>query len=289
MIAGAFQRAGVPDGLFNIVPGGRETALSLVAHPKIAAVTMTGGTAAGRELARAAGAKKFVAELGSNAANIVCADAHLVDAAQRISAAAFEASGQQCISAQRVIVEAPVHGRFLDLFVVAANKLKTGDPNDPATDLGPMVSRAAADRVEAMIADAVERGARLVLAPARKGCTLSPAIVAGAPAEARLLLEEAFGPVAIVIEAADLDDALAIANASEFGLQGACFTQSLETAFGVSKRFHVGSLWINEASRFRLDTYPFGGVGASGFGREGVRYAMEELSQWKFTGIRLGG
>ena len=146
-----------------------------------------------------------------------------------------------------------------------------------------MVSRAAADRVQMMIDDAVKRGAQLVLTPERKGCTLSPAIVAGGPAEARLLLEEAFGPVVIIISAANLNDALNIANASEFGLQGACFTQSLDTAFKVSRRFHVGSLWINEASRFRLDTYPFGGVGASGFGREGVRYAMEEMSQWKFA------
>jgi acyl-CoA reductase-like NAD-dependent aldehyde dehydrogenase len=287
IIAEALKRAGLPDGMFNVITGGRETALALVAHPKIAAVTLTGGTAAGQELARSAGAKKFVAELGSNAANIVCADANLADAAQRIAAAAFGASGQQCISAQRVIVEAPVYEKFLDLFVNAAQKLRTGDPNDAATDVGPMVSRAAADRVQAMIEDAVQRGAQLVLAPKRNGCILSPAIIAHAPEEARLLLEEVFGPVAVVISAANLDDALSIANASEFGLQGACFTQSLDTAFKVSKRFHVGSLWINEASRFRLDTYPFGGIGASGFGREGVRYAMEEMSQWKFTGLRL--
>ncbi|HXS42844.1 MAG TPA: aldehyde dehydrogenase family protein, partial [Stellaceae bacterium] len=149
IIAEALKQSGLPDGIFNVVTGGRESALSLVAHPGIAAVTLTGGTAAGQELARAAGAKKFVAELGSNAANIVCADANLADAAQRIAAAAFEASGQQCISAQRVIVEAPVYEKFLDFFVTAARKLKTGDPTDPATDIGPMVSRAAADRVQA--------------------------------------------------------------------------------------------------------------------------------------------
>jgi acyl-CoA reductase-like NAD-dependent aldehyde dehydrogenase len=287
IVAEALNHSGLPDGLFNVVPGGRKTALSLVAHRDIAAVTLTGGTTAGRELARAAGAKKFVAELGSNAANIVCADADLADAAQRIAAAAFEASGQQCISAQRVIVEEGAYDRFLDLFATAAQKLKTGDPHDVSTDVGPMVGRAAADRVEQMIGDAVKRGAQLVLAPKRSGCTLSPAIIAGAPPETRLLLEEAFGPVAIVISARSVDEAIEIANDSEFGLQGACFTRSLETAFKVSKHFNVGSLWINEASRFRLDTYPFGGVGASGYGREGVRYAMEELSQWKFTGIRL--
>ncbi len=287
LMAQAVKTAGVPDGLFNVVPGGRESAKLLAAHPLVAVVTVTGSTAAGNELARAAGAKKFIGELGSNAANIVCADADLNDAATRIAGAAFEASGQQCISAQRVIVERPVFDRFLELFVAAAKKLKVGDPDDAAIDVGPMVSSAAADRVEAMVEDAVAKGAKLVLEPQRRGAILGPAIVAEAPPHARLMREEAFGPVVVVQSVADVDAALELANSSEFGLQGACFTTSLETAFKVSRKLRVGSLWINDASRFRLDTYPFGGVGASGFGREGVRYAMEELSQWKFTGMRL--
>jgi acyl-CoA reductase-like NAD-dependent aldehyde dehydrogenase len=287
LVAEAMKKAGIPDGLLNVVPGGRETAKLLCAHPLVAAVTVTGSTAAGNELARAAGAKKFVGELGSNAANIVCADADLADAATRIAGAAFEASGQQCISAQRVIVEQSVFDRFLDLFVAAAKKLKVGDPEDGATDVGPMVSSAAADRVTAMIEDAVTKGARLMLKPERNGAVLGPAIVADAPGQARLMQEEAFGPVVVVQRVANVDAALDLANSSEFGLQGACFTASLETAFKVSRKLRVGSLWINDASRFRLDAYPFGGVGASGFGREGVRYAMEELSQWKFTGMRL--
>jgi acyl-CoA reductase-like NAD-dependent aldehyde dehydrogenase len=287
LLAQAMKKAGVPDGLLNVVPGGRETARLLAAHPLVAVVSVTGSTAAGNELARAAGAKKFVGELGSNAANIVCADADLADAATRIAGAAFEASGQQCISAQRVIVEQAVFDRFLDLFVAAARKLKVGDPEDAATDIGPMVSSAAADRVAQMVEDAVAKGARLVLKPERRRAVLGPAIVANAPGEARLMREEAFGPVVVVQSVADVDAALELANSSEFGLQGACFTASLETAFKVSRKLRVGSLWINDASRFRLDTYPFGGVGASGFGREGVRYAMEELSQWKFTGMRL--
>jgi len=273
LMAQAVKTADVPDGLFNVVPGGRETAKLLAAHPLVAVVTVTGSTAAGNELARAVGAKKFIGELN--------------DAAARIAGAAFEASGQQCISAQRVIVERPVFDRFLELFVAAAKKLKVGDPDDAATDVGPMVSSAAADRVEAMVKDAVAKGAKLVLEPERRGAILGPAIVADAPPQARLMREEAFGPVVVVQSVADVDAALELANSSEFGLQGACFTASLETAFKVSRRLRVGSLWINDASRFRLDTYPFGGVGASGFGREGVRYAMEELSQWKFTGMRL--
>jgi acyl-CoA reductase-like NAD-dependent aldehyde dehydrogenase len=287
LLAQAMKEAGIPDGLYNVVPGGREAARLLAAHALVALVTVTGSTAAGNELARAAGAKKFVGELGSNAANIVCADADLADAATRIAGAAFEASGQQCISAQRVIVERPVFDRFLDLFVAAAKKLKVGDPEDAATDVGPMVSVAAADRVAQMIDDAVAKGGKLVLKPTRHGAVLGPAIVANAPPEARLMREEAFGPVVVVQSVADVDAALELANSSEFGLQGACFTASLETAFKVSRKLRVGSLWINDASRFRLDSYPFGGVGASGFGREGVRYAMEELSQWKFTGMRL--
>jgi acyl-CoA reductase-like NAD-dependent aldehyde dehydrogenase len=287
LLAQAMKEAGIPDGLYNVVPGGREAARLLAAHALVALVTVTGSTAAGNELARAAGAKKFVGELGSNAANIVCADADLADAATRIAGAAFEASGQQCISAQRVIVEHPVFDRFLDLFVAAAKKLKVGDPEDAATDVGPMVSVAAADRVAQMIDDAVAKGGKLVLKPQRQGAVLGPAIVANSPPEARLMREEAFGPVVVVQSVADVDAALELANSSEFGLQGACFTASLETAFKVSRKLRVGSLWINDASRFRLDSYPFGGVGASGFGREGVRYAMEELSQWKFTGMRL--
>jgi len=287
LLAEAVKKAGIPDGLFNVVPGGREAAKLLAAHPLVALVTVTGSTAAGNELARAAGAKKFVGELGSNAANIVCADADLADAATRIAGAAFEASGQQCISAQRVIVEQAVFDRFLDLFVAAAKKLKVGDPEDAATDVGPMVSSAAADRVAQMIDDAVGKGGKLMLKPQRQGAILGPAIVANAPAEARLMREEAFGPVVVVQSVPNVEAAIELANSSEFGLQGACFTASLETAFKVSRRLQVGSLWINDASRFRLDSYPFGGVGASGFGREGVRYAMEELSQWKFTGLRL--
>ncbi len=287
IIARAFRRAGLPDGMFNVVPGNREAALALAAHPDVAAVTFTGGTAAGDALARAAGAKKFVAELGSNAANIVCADADIDDAALRIAASAFEASGQQCISAQRVIVDRAVLDRFLERFVEAARALVVGDAADETTAVGPMVSVAAADRVQAMVDDAVERGGALALAPTRRDAILGPAIVVDPPREARLMSEEAFGPVAVVIPANGIEEALDIANDSPFGLQGACFTRDLATAFRAADALDVGSLWINEGSRFRLDTYPFGGSRRSGFGREGVRYAMEELSQLKFVGIRL--
>ncbi len=286
-VAAAMADAGVPPGLFNIVTGDREAALALAAHPKVMAVSFTGGTAAGHALVRAAGAKKFIAELGSNSANVVLADADLDDAAKRIAAAAFEASGQQCVSAQRIIVERPVFNVFLDAFVKAAQALKCGDPEDEATDIGPMVTLASATRVMGMVQEAVGRGGTIALAPSQKGCLVSPGIVCDAPRDTSMWRDEAFGPVAIVERAAGIDEALQLANDSPFGLQGAVFTRSLASAFRFSAEFDVGALWVNEASRFRLDTYPFGGVKGSGFGREGVRYAIEELSQVKFTGIRF--
>jgi glyceraldehyde-3-phosphate dehydrogenase (NADP+) len=151
--------------------------------------------------------------------------------------------------------------------------------------VSPIDETVASHMIESDTGDAVAKGGKLVLKPERRGAILGPAIVAEAPPSARLMTEEAFGPVVVVQPVADVDAALA--NSSEFGLQGACFTKSLDTAFKVLRKLHVGSLCINDASRFRLETYPYGGVGASGFGREGVRYTMEELSRWKFTGMRL--
>ena len=150
-LAEALSRAGLPPGLFNVVVGDREPAQHLAKHQRIDVLTFTGGTEAGDALARAAGAKKFIAELGSNAANVVLRDADVADAAKRIAAAAFEASGQQCISAQRIIVASEVYDDFLSQFVAAARRLKVGNPNGETTDIGPMISSAAADRVMAMI------------------------------------------------------------------------------------------------------------------------------------------
>ncbi len=175
LMAQAMKKAGLPDGLFNVVPGGRETAKLLVAHPLVAAVTVTGSTAAGNELARAAGAKKFVGELGSNAANIVCADADLADAGDAHRRRRFRGERPAVhFGAARDRRAARSTTVSSNQFVAAAKKLKVGDPEDAATDVGPMVSSAAADRVEAMIADAVAKGAKLVLKPERRGAILGP-------------------------------------------------------------------------------------------------------------------
>jgi len=289
ILAECFAKAGLPAGLFNVVAGGAEEAQALAAHTDVAYVTITGGTAAGRALAAAAGAKPVVGELGGNSANIVCTDANLSDAVTRIVPSAFEASGQQCISAQRIIVEESVLDRFLTLFVERTKNLAVGDPSQEATDVGPVVNARAAQRIMDVIEEAERAGAKIVLAPRREGCVISPTVIQSSDPDLRIVKEEIFGPVVVVIPAKDVTDAIRIANASEFGLQASCFTGSLDTAFRMSRELEIGSVWINEGSRFRLDNYPFGGVGASGYGREGVRFAMEAFTQWKFTGIRFPG
>lgn len=284
-LAELFANAGLQKGLFNVVTGDRETAAALAAHADVRVVSFTGGTAGGDALARIAGAKKFLAELGSNAANIVLADARIEEAAKKIAAAAFEASGQQCISAQRVLVHRDVAETFTAQFAQAATALKVGSARDASTDVGPMVSAAAAERVMQFCADATARGARTILQPKRDGAIVSPGIFASVQREARLWCEEVFGPIALVETFSTLDEAIELANDSPFGLQGAVFTQSLPAALRFADDFDVGALWINEASRFWLDLYPFGGMKQSGVGREGVRYAIQEYSQTKFIGM----
>jgi acyl-CoA reductase-like NAD-dependent aldehyde dehydrogenase len=283
---GQLLAAHVPAGLVQVVPGDAATAVALARHPLVRAVSLTGGVAAGEAVLAAAGIKPTLLELGSNAPNLVCADADLDDAAARIAVAAFGASGQQCISAQRVIVEQPVLDSFLERFVAAASNLHVGDPADSTTDLGPVVHERARQRVLSHLDDAVARGARLVLDGRSDTLLLRPSIVVDVPAEAMLMRDEVFGPVVAVVPARDLDHAIAIANDSELGLQAACFTRSLANAMRAGEELRAGSVWINESTRFRLDTYPFGGFGKSGIGREGVRDAMEALSQVKFIGLR---
>ncbi len=286
VLAALLVDAGLPPGLLNVITGDRAPAADLAAAPDISVVTFTGSTSGGAALIRAAGAKKFIAELGSNSANIVLDDADLADAATRIAAAAFEASGQQCVSAQRVIVAAAVYDEFLARFVLAAEALRTGNPYDVDTDLGPMVSLAQANRVMDMAEQTIAQGARYALKPQQNHCTISPGILIDVPQTAALWCDETFGPLVVVKRADDLAHALSLANDSPFGLQGAVFTRDIAKAFRFADEFDVGALWINEASRFRLDMYPFGGMKQSGFGREGVRYALEELSQLKFIGFR---
>ncbi len=286
-ISALFAQAGLPKGLFQVVLGDAQEALALAAHPDISVVTLTGGTAAGEALAKAGGAKPFLGELGGNSANIVCADADIEDAATRIAPSAFEASGQQCISTQRIIVDRAVYGEFVEALLERVSKLKAGDPARADTDLGPVVHARSAERIEGMINESIAAGGRLLTNPDRRGCLIHPTLIEDVPTTCRVVQEEIFGPVAVLMQADGVENAIRLANDCEFGLQASCFTTSLDAAFKVGREVQAGSVWINEASRFRLDNYPFGGFGKSGSGREGVKYAMEEMTTLKFLGIRL--
>jgi acyl-CoA reductase-like NAD-dependent aldehyde dehydrogenase len=276
----------LPEGMLSVLPGGADVALRLAAHRQVGAVSLTGGVTAGESVLSAAGVKPVLLELGSNAANIVCADADLDDAAQRIAAAAFGASGQQCISAQRIIVERPVVEHFVERFTAAAKALPIGDPRDAATVIGPLVHERRRQGVLRFIDDAEQRGGKLVLDGRSDDLLFGPTIVVDADPDSLICRDEVFGPVAVVLAADSPEHAVEIANDSPFGLQAACFTRDLTTAMRVAEDLRSGAVWINESTRFRLDTYPFGGYGQSGIGREGVRYAMEELTHLKFVGLR---
>lgn len=277
--------------MVNVVHGGAETVIDLASHPEVNVVSLTGGIEAGRSVLERVGIKPVLLELGSNSPNIVAADAGLSDAATRIASAAFAASGQQCISAQRVFVHADVFDAFAAQLTDAAGRLVVGDPADRDTALGPVVHDRAAERVQAMIADAEQHGAKILLDgrpgrdahPRLLGPTLLSDILAGA---ATLLNEEVFGPVAVLARVGCLDDAITGANQVAGMLQAAFFTRDLSAATRAAREINAGSVWINEPTRFRLDVYPSGGTGTSGVGREGVRYAMEALSHVKHVGIR---
>jgi acyl-CoA reductase-like NAD-dependent aldehyde dehydrogenase len=190
------------------------------------------------------------------------------------------------VSAQRVIVEASVYDTFLQKFIASARGLKVGPADAEGVDVGPMISRAAADRVMDVARRTLAQGGRFALEPQQSGSIVSPGILVDVRLDSPIWTDELFGPMVVVHRAADANDALSLANDSPFGLQGSLFTRNLTQALHYAERFEVGALWVNEASRFRLDMYPFGGAKLSGFGREGVRYALEELSQLKFVGIR---
>lgn len=279
-----------PSGIINVISGDHEIVRQLVSSARVAVVSLTGGPVAGKAVLGAAGIKPVYLELGSNSPNIVLDDADLNDAATKISRAAFEASGQQCISAQRILVQESVWEQFLDLLGSATRNLVPGDPADAKTDLGPVVHARAARRHRELIASAQADGAELVVdgrsIDPNRPLLLGPTLIAKAGLDSAIMREEAFGPIAVVEPVADLDEAIAVANETAGLLQAACFTNDLSRSLEAARKIQAGSVWINEATRTRYDTYPFGGTGESGLGREGIRYAMEGFSQLKHIGIR---
>ncbi len=288
-LAQALASAGLPDGVLNVVVGGGDAVgTPLVSDPRVRMVTFTGSVAAGQAITRVAGVKKMALELGSSSANIVCSDSDIAAAAKTLATSAYLSSGQACISAQRLYVQRDVYDEFVSHFVAAAEAMTVGDPMDPETEIGPMVSEADIARILGWLDEARAGGAEVLTGGDRIDNTIRPALVARVPSSTALACQEAFGPVATIDPFETIDEAARMANDSQFGLQGGVFTKSLQTAMFFARELDVGGLWINDSSRYRQDNYPFGGMKMSGIGREGVRYAMEEMTELRFVGIKLG-
>ena len=284
MMAGIFEECGLPKGALNVItgPGGAVGDL-LVTHPKVAMITFTGSPDVGLRIRSLAGMKRVTLELGSNSAVIVEDDADLDAAVPRCVTGSFSNSGQVCISVQRIFAHQRVHGEFVERMVESARKLKIGHPHEPSTDISSLITVKEAERVESWIEEAVRSGARLHTGGGRQRATIEPVILSSVPPEAKISCKEAFGPVVAVNEAAGLEQAVEMVNASDYGLQASIYTRDIAKAFWAASRVHVGGFLINEVPAYRVDQMPYGGVKLSGTGREGPKYAVEEMTEVKLV------
>ena len=280
--------AGLPPGHANLVQGpGAEVGGWLTEHPGIAFYTFTGSTAVGRLIQRSIGLRPVALELGSIAATIVCEDADLERAAPRVVNSAFRRAGQSCTSTQKLFVHETVFDRFLHLLVSATRALKVGDPREPATVIGPMISEQDARRAEAWIAEAVAAGARVVEGGRREGALLYPTILRDTTTGMRVVCEEIFAPVVSLIPFQSLDPVIDEMNGMPFGLSIGLFASDITRAMVAARRLRVGVVHINEPSSSRVDLMPFGGVKDSGMGREGPKYAMRDMTEERLITLSL--
>jgi acyl-CoA reductase-like NAD-dependent aldehyde dehydrogenase len=277
-IVALLLEAGAPVESVQLLHGDGEVGAALCAAPEVAVISFTGSAETGAAVARAAGAKRLVLELGGNAATIVCADADLAAAAKVCARTGYSNSGQSCISVQRVYVQRSCYAEFVDLMTAAVADLRVGDPLDPATEVGSMVDDRAAERVLSWATEAVAGGARITVGGRRDGATLSPTVVADPPADASVITQEVFGALVSVLPFDDFDEVLATCNTSRFGLQAGLFTRDVGRILTAWRELDVGGLVVNGSSNFRLDHVPFGGVKDSGFGRESPRYMVEDFT-----------
>lgn len=286
--ARVMEEAGAPKGAYNVVTGsGALIGNALVDSPHVAMITFTGSKEVGLGIKARAGMKRVTLELGSNSAAVIEPDADLADAAARCVTGSFAHSGQLCISVQRIYVHESVADDFLSRFAAATAKLRIGHPYEDTTNISSLISEEEAVRVEAWINEARQAGARVVAGGGRKRATIEPTILADGPDSLRISCKEVFGPVVIVNRYKTLEEAIGRVNDSIYGLQAGIFTRDLERAFRAAREFEVGGVIINDVPTFRADHMPYGGVKESGTGREGPRYAIEEMSEAKIICWRV--
>ncbi len=276
----------LPPGAFSILPCRRDGADLFTVDERLKLLSFTGSPAVGWDLKARAGKKKVVLELGGNAACLVDEDADIPQVIERLIVGAFYQSGQSCISVQRILVHERLYDAFRDQFVEATRALHAGDPKDESTFIGPMIAESEAKRLEGWIDAAVQAGGRLLCGGTREGTLLAATLLEDVPADTKVCTEEAFGPVAVLSRFDDFDAALATINDSAFGLQAGIFTRDLHKALRAWDTLDVGGVLINDVPSWRVDNMPYGGVKDSGLGREGIRYAIEDMSEIRLLVIR---
>ena len=280
----ALLEAGVPpEGIQCITGSGSELGEALCSDPRVRKITFTGSRDVGERICKVAGLKKVTMELGSNSPVIVMPDADMEKVATAIAATGYANAGQVCISAQRIIPLAPIYADLLAALKPKVAAITTGNPLQEGVKMGPMVREADARRVEAWVKEAVDGGARLVIGGERRGAIYAPTVLADVKPEMRVSRSELFGPAVAVTPAATVDEAIALANDSNYGLSAGVFTRSLDSAIRFAREVESGNIHINWGPQWRVDLMPYGGLKESGFGKEGPKYAVEEMTELKMV------
>jgi len=280
--------AGFPEAGLQLVIGGVEAGKQLVTDERTNLISFTGGAAGGEHITTSAGLKKILLELGGNGATIVHHDADIEQAASLCAKTGFSNSGQSCISVQRIYVHQEIMPSFTELLKQKVEQLVVGDPLSSESDIGCMVDAQAAQRVEAWIQEAESMGAQILCGGKRNGASITPAILLNPPKQAKVVCEEVFGPVVSILPYEELEEAIKEANDSRYGLQAGIFTNQLDVALHAAKELETGGVVINGTSNFRLDHWPYGGIKRSGLGREGPRFAIEEMTETKMVVLPNG-
>ncbi|MFC1808749.1 NADP-dependent glyceraldehyde-3-phosphate dehydrogenase [Candidatus Omnitrophota bacterium] len=286
-LARVFCKAGVPAGVLNVITGqGRNIGDHLVSHPGIAMVNFTGSSKVGRALAERAGMKPLLLELGGKDAALVLEDADITKAAKNIVSGAFSYSGQRCTAVKRILVVDTVADALIKEMMPLIEKLTVGKPEDDA-DITPLISDKAVDFVQGLIDDAIKKKATLLFGNKREGNLMYPTLLDNVTEDMQLAWEEPFGPVLPIIRVRDIEQAISIANKSEYGLQSSVFTKDIDKAFNIASRLEVGTVQINSKTERGPDHFPFIGVKSSGMGTQGIRYSIEAMTRAKAIVVNL--
>ena len=277
-----------PDGVVNVVTGyGSEVGDYLVCSSEVNKISFTGSVTTGMMISQKAGMKKVTLELGGNDPVIILKDADIEKAVKGIINGAFLNAGQVCMGVKRVIVEESIADEFAEKLVCETEKLVMGNPLDSKTTLGTLISEKAAMQVEETVDNAVENGAKILAGGVRKGAFYSATVIDNVTMDMDLVLRETFGPVAPIIRVGDVDEAIEVANATEYGLQAGVFTNDYANAMKCAQKIEAGTVFVNKQSTFRTDNMPFGGFKNSGVGKEGIKYAVDEMTKTKLIGLNL--